>query len=405
VSLLADIRFKTFSQGIDIASGTDVREAVRQVLPEFGTHLEHMTWDPLSANVATQQTRLWFYPDNVDLTVSAQGDLVVLRRVRMSAASERLEGVERAAAPEQPWTLATVNAINRDYERLAGLFPEMADLDQVVRLLAAFTWLRHAEASGRTIPELDVLLTQRLPELPTPRLYPQLLAFNATPQAGSKDPVDVYERVDVVEALDRLRPIQDRPLQAARRFQRATGLLDPADPDHATLLRDLGAVTPSRRSASELDLMTYRAERVLMHERVLATLDPVPRDVLADRLRAGEKLRIFSIGIGGIDLGMEKVLARAAGQSLDLGAGGFGFGAAPARSSEAGSAAPEAASAPTEPTGPREAWRHDPVGMQETALPEHGLGLPRPVAETVARAAGNLIEIGPAADKKGEFRP
>jgi len=400
VSLLADIRFKTFSQGIDIATGKDVRETVRRELPDFGTHLEHMTWDPLSADVATQQTRLWFYPDDVDLTVSAQGDVVVLRKVRMSAASERLEGLDRKAASEQPWTLATVSAINREYERLARLFPEMADLDQVVRLLAVFTWLRHAEASGQTIPELDVLLTQRLPELPTPRLYPQLLAFNATPSAGSRDPVDVYERVDVVEALDRLRPITDRPLPAARRYERAVGRLDAQDPDHAALLRELGAVDPSRRGDTELDLMTYRAERLLMHERVLGTLDPVPRDALADRLRGGEKLRIFSIGIGGIDLGMEKVLARAEGQSLDLGAGGFGFGAAPGRASEQGRDSAEAPSTGSEPTGPREAWQDDPGGLQETPLPEHGLGSPRPVAGTVVRSAGNLIEIGPGGEKK-----
>ena len=41
-----------------------------------------------------------------------------------------------------------VDAINRDYDTLARFFPEMADLDQVVRLLSLFAWLKSAGAEG-----------------------------------------------------------------------------------------------------------------------------------------------------------------------------------------------------------------------------------------------------------------
>ena len=203
VSLLCDIRFKTFSQGIDIRTGSDLRETVRGRLSGFMTHLEHLAYDERSARAATQQTRLWFYPDKVDLTVSAQGDVLVLRKVRMSAASERFEAGSPAAGEVPPWTQATVDAINGEYDLLASFFPEMADLDNVVRLLSLFTWLRHIEAGGYLVPELDSLLAVELPEQPTPRTFPQLLAFNALPQPGTDGAVEVLERLDVVEGLDR----------------------------------------------------------------------------------------------------------------------------------------------------------------------------------------------------------
>ena len=46
VSLLSDVRFKTFSVGIDLLGDGDVRDAVRRALPEFQTHLERFASDP-----------------------------------------------------------------------------------------------------------------------------------------------------------------------------------------------------------------------------------------------------------------------------------------------------------------------------------------------------------------------
>ncbi len=125
VSLLCDIRFKTFSLGIDVVTGRDIREALRRELPSFRTHQERFASDRRSAGVFTQQTRLWFYPDSVDLTLSPQNDVLVLRRPRMSAASERIQQDSQAAgrAPDPPWTAETVAAINKEYDRLESGLP------------------------------------------------------------------------------------------------------------------------------------------------------------------------------------------------------------------------------------------------------------------------------------------
>ena len=316
VSLLCDARFKTFSLGIDVVTGLDQRDRVRRELPEFRTHQERFAANAGSKGVMTQQTRLWFYPDTVDLTLSREGDVLVIRRARMSAASERVqEGTFTAAKePDPPWTAETVAAINRDYDPLARFFPELGDLDQVVRLLSFFTWLRAAGEQGQAIPDLDALLALELPAQPTPRTFPQLLAFSAIPPAGSAQPVTVYNQTRVGEALDRLQPASGAAFPADRRLARARAALDPQRSDQAALARELEQYDPKTLDDSAIDLLAYRAERLRMHQLVLGTLPATNRDDVEKRKKEIEGLRTISTGIGGLDLGMSKALARAAGR-------------------------------------------------------------------------------------------
>jgi len=372
VSLLCDIRFKTFSLGIDIVSGEDVREQVRGNLPSFRTHLERFAEDERSAAIQAQQTRLWFYPDAVDLTVSPQADVLVMRRVRMSAASERVLGetMTSAEGEDAPWTRETVVAINENYDALAASFPELADLDQVVRLLSFFSWLRQAESVGLLLPDLSVLLALELPELHTPRTFPQLLAFNALPAVGDEAAVASFDRVAVGDALERLSPRGRRQLEARQRFDRAVAALDRENAQQAALLDELAGYDADRRDDGTLDLLVYRAERLRMHELVLSTLDRERGARLAARQQSGERLRIFSVGIGGLDLGMNQAVARATGRSLQLGLGAQTARLAVADRAEASPVA-STALRPAQP--PREDWRDELALLPATSLPDHGL--------------------------------
>jgi len=366
VSLRCDIRFKTFSLGIDIASGEDTRSRIRERLPAFRTHLEALSENPASSGTAGQQTRLWFYPDRVDLTLSDQGDVLVLRDVRMSAASERIEdGAGGRPQKVHPWTEQTVSKINDDYDALGEIFPEMADLDQVVRLLSLFAWLKQVEGEGLAVPELDNLLAVELPQFYTPRDYPQLLAFNALPEKGREsEAVTVFDRVAVGEALDRLNLVGGRPLPARRRYQRAVAALSPARAEHAALLERFKGFRVEQLDDSSLDLLSQQAERLTMHETVLGTLEIPRRRAVGERMRAGEKLRIFSVGIGGLDLGMGSVVSRAGSRRASLLGGGAVQSPATtgSRKRAAGRGAAEA----------REAWRRDPLGLPATVMPVHG---------------------------------
>lgn len=355
VSLLCDIRFKTFSLGLGILEGTDLRESLRKVIDRFRTHIERFSANEDSAQVGAQQTRLWFYPDTVDLTVSVEGDVLAMRRPRLAAASERVEQDGGTARTVPPWTQATVSGINADYDRLAGFFPELADLDQVVRLLSLFTWLQQARLEGLPVPDLDVLLTTELPALATPRTYPQLLAFTALPRAGAETAVDVFDRVPFGEALERLNPTA-APGPAHERLERAIAVLDPAHPQSGEFLSSISGRDRSQLSASAADQFAYAAERLRMHRTVLETPGEDVRRRVVPRMQAGEGIRVFSIAIGGLDLDMKSALSRARGRKL-------GLGAAPGTAT----VLPASLGLTLSP-----AWKRDPRGLPPQRIPQHG---------------------------------
>ncbi len=364
VSLRSDIRFKTFSLGIDVAEGRDVRGRLVEAVPGFRTHLERFAADPRTQGLMSQQTRLWFYPDAVDVTLSAQGDVLVLRRARMAAASERLgEAAEAASGEEPPWTRETVGWINANYDALARSLSELADLDETARLLTLFTWLRRAGAAGHPLPDLDSLLDAPLPAVPTPRTFPQLLAHNVLPPAGASGAVDVLDRAVVGAALERLRPAEGGDLPPRRRLARALAMLDPRQPDHAALAREVASADPGALDDETLDFLAYRAERLFMHHLVLRALGSGDRARIEARAAAEGKPRIFSVGIGGIDLGMDQAIDRALAGDARLGPG-----AGPA------GGAPPAASSPLPIAG-------DAAGVPEAPpsfeMPDHGVGASR----------------------------
>lgn len=346
VALRADVRFKTFSLGLDAARRVDDRERIREVLPGFRTHLERFAADPSTMAVRTQQTRLWFYPDRVDLTVSQQGDVLALRNVRLSAASERLDAAGAAASGEEPpWTAATVAAINRDYDALAGLYPELSELDQCVRLLSLFTWLRYARSLGLPVPDLDGFLAVELPEHYTPRRFPQLLTYNALPRPDGAGHVVVLDRLAVGDILERIDPSSGpEPMPARERFDRAVADLDTSDADHRALALELARVDPDGLDDISLDALAYRAERLTMHRMVLRGLPPEQRERLRAGVESGELVRAFSVAIGGLDLGMNAAIRRGTSRSTRL---GTTAGPAPAVTT----AAPPTSVTPSEPAG------------------------------------------------------
>ena len=366
VSLLSDVRFKTLSVGIDLlGQGKDARPAIRSGLADFKTHLERFASDPTAGTVLNQQTRFWFYPDDVDVTLSEEGDLLAFRRVRMAAASERVEDASAKQA-DPAWTRAMVSYLNDRHGELSKVFPEVGALDESVRYLALFTWLKSAKARGLPVPDLDGLLDTMLPARPTPRRFPYLLSYDVLPPPGADGPVDVHNRTVIGDALDRLEPREGRELPPLRRFHRALAQLDRRVPDQAAMAKEMEAQLASPDPAA-VDRLTYRAERLLMHARVLATLPAADRAGVEARRKASEGTRVFSVGIGGIDLGMSSVFARAATRSTRLSLG-----------SPAAAAVPKAASGQTGQVGaaPRSSIPPDadPAKSPGPQLPEHGLG-------------------------------
>ncbi len=375
VSLLCDVRFKTFSQGIDPVTGGDVREALRQKIPGFRAHVERLAADARSASSSGQQTRFWFYPDSVEIVLSNRGDLMALARARMTAASERVEAatMQPIKGEDPPWTRDTMVEINQDYDALAGFFPELGELDEAVRLLSLFTWLRQAKESGLPTPELDSLLAVELPALETPRRYPQFLAFDALPPAGSQAPVVVLDRAPLAAALEDLSAPGGTPLPAQRRFRRAVAALDKRAPDQAALAKELESVRPDETEETILDVLAYKAERLRMHRLSLTSLTAGELAPLQKRSQSGEALRVFSLGIGGLDLGMTSSLARASRRGGRLNFATALAGLLVADAGAAGGSEPSTSPAAVpNAQAPREEWRQDPASLPLVETPVHG---------------------------------
>jgi hypothetical protein len=389
VSLLCDVRFKTFSQGIDPRSGDDVRDRVRRSVPGFETHIERFAAHPERGEDVGQQTRLWFYPDDVRMLVDPDGRMAAFARPRMTAASERVEVTGRASDRAQPpWTRALIEQINGSYDALAVPFPELAELDQVVRLLGLFTWLDFAREQGLAVPDLDALLAVELPALRTPRSFPQLLAFDAFPATPSDGPVDVFPRPEVSAALDRLMP-EGGELPTRARLFRALASLDRTNPAHAALIEELSRVSPSELSQAELDGLAYRAERLRMHQLVIETLSREQRDLLRGREVGGDPVQVLSVAIGGLDLDLGAALRRGAGQSRPL---GLGAGAVPRQTAlavEPGAGVPAAARpAPEE-------WRRESAGLPVARVPGiEETGAERRRLRSWVREDGTVREVG-----------
>lgn len=370
VSLLCDVRFKTFSQGIDPHAGEDVRKAVRERVPGFRTHIERYAAHPERGEGGGQQTRLWFYPDDVRMLVDREARMLALTRPRMTAAAERVElGATASETSQPPWTRALTGQLNDDYDRLSEVFPELADLDRAVRLLGLFTWLDFARSQGRAVPDLDALLAVELPPLRTPRRFPQLLAFDAFPARPGDGPVDVFPRRDVSAALDRLMPFAGGMLMPRARLFRALAALDRDNPAHAALLERISGLNPEQLGPADIDRLAYQAERLRMHGLVIETLAPRHRARLREREAGGASIDVLSVAVGGLDLGLGRALERGTGAGRPLGLGGGALlrtAAAPA--SPASSAGDERDADGQRAGAAPEDWARESPGLPQAAV-------------------------------------
>src|SRR5580765_3375009 len=183
-----------------------------------------------------------------------------------------------------------------------------------------------------------------LPAMPTPRRFPQLLSYDVLPRPGAEGVVDVLDRTAIGSALDRLEPVDGRTLPPSVRFRRARALLDPSVPDQAALASRMDALGPEADPVT-LDLDSFRAERLLMHARILASLSPAEAKSVAARRSSDPDARIFSIGIGGVDLGTNAILARAIGRSSKMALGAAAEAPSSSRPSPPATAEPRPAPA------------------------------------------------------------
>jgi hypothetical protein len=141
-------------------------------------------------------------------------------------------------------------------------------------------------------------------------------------------------------------------------------MLDRRQGDHAVLIRDAEAALATDASDESLDRLAFRAERLLTHHLVLRGGPQSERESLLRREAAPGEPRVFSLGIGGLDLGMARVLARASREGARL-----SWGSPTLRRAGSRPSAGEALRANVTSTKAALESRHETAA----GLPEHGL--------------------------------
>lgn len=216
VTLRADMRFKTISSGFDPVTGSDRSSEVAAGVPGFAARVARFFGSQRGQAIAGESTRFWFYPDDIKMTESDAGTLMRIGSPRYTPAAERQEAWSRTGEISKetpPWTADAIKHLNQNYDRYAAIFPELAELDAVGRLLSVMTWL-HKKNAGREAPlDLDELLSVELPASYTPRRRPQMfLAYFVSQEDKKVSAYNVSHISDVAWKRVEAVPGEDRPL-------------------------------------------------------------------------------------------------------------------------------------------------------------------------------------------------
>jgi hypothetical protein len=214
VVLEADKRFKTITSGLDPSTFLDRRAYTRTHVPSFLSSAER---DLLYGDTALTGkwigTRFWYYPDAIGVDSDLQYEYAVITNPRFTADAERSrEDFASLAVFNQkknetlsPSIRDNINDLNRNYMEYVGAFPEIAELQQVARLMGICSWLFKAAPSYL---DCDDLLAVQLPACETESERTQLLAATYLTISEAERP----ERARVTEdsTLVFLTPILDK---------------------------------------------------------------------------------------------------------------------------------------------------------------------------------------------------
>lgn len=180
VVLEADKRFKTITSGLDPNTYNDIRAETRKRAPGFLTISER---DLFSGSYKKDwiKTRLWFYPDSIEVQTDTSKHYARIINPRFLADAERsredfsssAEFEKKKKAMLLPAIRENIEDLNSHFDYYANAFSEYRELITVGRLMAICSWLYRV--SPRWL-DLDALMSVELPAETTERERTQLIA-------------------------------------------------------------------------------------------------------------------------------------------------------------------------------------------------------------------------------------
>jgi len=184
VVLQSDKRFKSISSGLDITKHNDIREFTRKYVPTFLSGYERNFCDgDESLKSEWIGTRLWFYPDSVEILSDPYFEHAVIVKPQFTADAERsrddfLSLEEFNEKKDILLSLSTrecIDHMNQNYEQYAEAFSEIKELTTVARLMGLCSWLKSAKCGWL---DLDSLLSVELSPFWTERENTKMLSVS-----------------------------------------------------------------------------------------------------------------------------------------------------------------------------------------------------------------------------------
>jgi len=168
-----------------------IRKELKGSFAYFSTSepsIEEYEYDESADLSEVQKIRYWFFPGNEVLTLASENQLntFLFNRPNMKAQAENIETrngpFESVDTIEyMPGITENLRLINDHYDELAEIFPTLKELNNLVRMLAFFRWIRYYQSN---IFDLEAFANATDLGTPTPRTYPVYETVVALPNGA-----------------------------------------------------------------------------------------------------------------------------------------------------------------------------------------------------------------------------
>ncbi|HAS46099.1 MAG TPA: hypothetical protein DCS93_36800 [Microscillaceae bacterium] len=156
---------------------------------------------------ASGKTRFWFYPGNKVVTLN-KGDYgtFLFNNPNMVAKAERLKGFGERRGPYEavdlmedriPGIHENLDNLNANYEKFAEIFPTLKELNNLVKLLAFFRWIRDIKPDQFDLSAFETAFDAGTPTLRKYPLYETVIAMPDGSFITAVGGVDLHSKTQI----------------------------------------------------------------------------------------------------------------------------------------------------------------------------------------------------------------
>lgn len=184
---------------------TYLADLIRKDLPSYKTAAELRTLGlAQSLPPGIHTTRYWFFPENEVLYLSHDLNTFLFNRPNMEAKAERInsrrgpyETVNFLEDKKIPGVHENLKLVNENYETLAEIFPTLKELNNLVKMLAFFRWIRDFHADEFDLEAFANAVDHGTPTERNYPIYETVIALKGGGLLKSIGGVDLHSQTQV----------------------------------------------------------------------------------------------------------------------------------------------------------------------------------------------------------------